>query len=375
MALLFLLNFIVQIISITSLNKNDGLMQFFLIDCDKSLAFTSTEAKGKNVKENHIDAYERVSRFVSTESLVLLDEISMIVPIICVSGIHAADMESRQRRFPMIDYWVLENGGRIFSRSRDNGNRKVLKESLEFNSFRSTDINADFGILNEFANRLRSEGFELDSERYKTLFRVKTVASVGSSTSEVQTRTVSEAGLNKIMDQHGSFLPLENDNGDVTSPPLNESHTEHLDSTQNCTDKDLLEHCPTRDVLTLESIIRQLPSQLTIRCDSNGYAIIQPKVINTIQSVEWIAQNLFINSGGSAVTWSYMYATADELDIDPTSVHNNANAASAKHFCGPVTQLYLKSNSGEVIQTIESGHAGSARLLTAVLQSLKSSLK
>jgi hypothetical protein len=61
-----------------------------------------------------------------------------------------------------------------------------------------------------------------------------------------------------------------------------------------------------------------------------------------------------------------MYATAVELDTDPTSVHNNASAAIAKHFCGPVIQLFLKSYSGEVIQTIESGHAGSARLLTAV---------
>ena len=122
---------IVQVVAAGSKAGYDALV----IDCRAALTFATA---GKQTVEIPASAPSFASvnmhpaTFVSTETLVLLDEISLYVPIVCASSMGAPEMEHYQKRFPMIDHWVLENGGRVFSRGRSAQGARAMLESTEY---------------------------------------------------------------------------------------------------------------------------------------------------------------------------------------------------------------------------------------------------
>jgi hypothetical protein len=125
------ISLIVQVVAAGSTGGYAALV----IDCRAALTFATA---GKHTVE--ISASTSVSfsakahpaAFVSTEALVLLDDISLHVPVVCASGMGVSEMEHYQKRFPMIDHWVLENGGRVFSRGRSAQGERMMLESTEY---------------------------------------------------------------------------------------------------------------------------------------------------------------------------------------------------------------------------------------------------
>jgi len=118
-----------------------GASAALIIDCKAALTFATSGPQTVEILTSSVtnsgsnaDGHTIAASFVSSEALVLLDEISMQVPVVCASSsMSAADLGHYQKRFPMIDHWVLESGGRVFSRGgRGAGGGRVMEENMDF---------------------------------------------------------------------------------------------------------------------------------------------------------------------------------------------------------------------------------------------------
>lgn len=107
---------------------------------------------------------------LSSGTVGKLDEISKEgVQIICATGMRASTMLQREVFFPSISYWACENGGRIFYRENYGEPPKEITEYTEL--FKSNiELKND---LAAFAETLRNEGLQVDSNGYHTMIRVK----------------------------------------------------------------------------------------------------------------------------------------------------------------------------------------------------------
>jgi len=155
-------------------------------DMDKTLAFydNDTQQEGRTVVALPASSGTGKVGYVGVKTLDLLAEIESVLPqrLVCVSGQRAATMLQRQAFFPMIKYWLCENGGRLFV--RDNDDPTLLREDASFAErlfHAAHSAPASFSdacrALEDFGRELeKKRGAVVDTKGYATMLRVKLAA-------------------------------------------------------------------------------------------------------------------------------------------------------------------------------------------------------
>ena len=147
-------------------------MLFFAHDCDKTVVYydlLEEETSGMKLRALPASATGKVG-FVAEETLKELSRIAEEVPVICVSGARASTMMTRQSMFPMVSYWICENGGRVFKTSEDG---KEMVEDVEYVAYVQKMVTkGQWEALNSFAEDLEQEGWKVDRNGYETMIRV-----------------------------------------------------------------------------------------------------------------------------------------------------------------------------------------------------------
>lgn len=153
-----------------------GLM-YFVTDCDKTLVHYDDPIDTKY--HSDIDSLialpassgSRKVGFVSKKTLNLVHEISQYTEIICVSGMRYSTMIQRQSLFPNIKYWIVENGGQIYQRNKNDPT--VLEEVNEWQDYLLSNKGVSHVyVLNQLANRLLENGWLVDQRGYRFMIRV-----------------------------------------------------------------------------------------------------------------------------------------------------------------------------------------------------------
>lgn len=95
---------------------------YLVTDCDKTLVHYDNPAtdEGEPSMLFQLPASSGSGRigYVSSRTLDILDEISLHSPIICASGMRVSTMMQRQPFLSSVNYWICENGGRVFEKNR-----------------------------------------------------------------------------------------------------------------------------------------------------------------------------------------------------------------------------------------------------------------
>ena len=151
---------------------------FFASDCDKTLVFYDTDLQDSNVISLPPSSGSGKIAYVSKLTLALLEDVSnQCDGMICVSGMRSETMLQRYRVFPHIQFWITENGGRMFKRSSTSSTD--LEEYAPYTDYVNSLLFEDGGesssglvALNELATSLRNE-WQVDTYDYKTMIRIK----------------------------------------------------------------------------------------------------------------------------------------------------------------------------------------------------------
>ena len=162
-------------------------MLFFAHDCDKTVVYYENENDGDptiGIITLPASATGKVG-YVHESTLSELGLISASgTPIICVSGARATTMASRQPFFPMIKYWICENGGRIFKTSQT---KDCMEEIHAYTNYvNGITSEESWEALDSFAETLESAGWKVDRKGYNTMFRVSAGAIQGRNVSSLE---------------------------------------------------------------------------------------------------------------------------------------------------------------------------------------------
>jgi hydroxymethylpyrimidine pyrophosphatase-like HAD family hydrolase len=152
----------------------------FVMDCDNTIVhYTSASIDVDESDGNELIALPASASgmrgFLHPTNSMLIQEISRSVDVICCSGMRMSTMLSRYQYFPMIKYWICENGGRIFHWKRESeGLIEVdygLVEDADWLEYsrRPEDLEA----LDRFAEELRSRDCLVDRQGYASMIRIK----------------------------------------------------------------------------------------------------------------------------------------------------------------------------------------------------------
>ena len=152
-----------------------AVMLFFAHDCDKTVVYYD-EADQATASGSPMSMALPASATgkVGYVHKSTLDELANIAEdgteIICVSGARGATMATRQPYFPMISWWICENGGRIFKASPSGESMEELETYKDHvNSMTSPE---HWRALELFASNLQKEGWKVDRESYVTMIRI-----------------------------------------------------------------------------------------------------------------------------------------------------------------------------------------------------------
>jgi hydroxymethylpyrimidine pyrophosphatase-like HAD family hydrolase len=149
---------------------------YFVTDCDKTLVhYDVTDEEIRDIPLTLFPASAKSKRVgaVSLLTSTLLQEISSLSEgVICASGMRSSTMLQRQTYFPFINYWICENGGRIYRRKDE----KTVVEVPEWHEYLETHHNLlkSMQSLASFATRLRAESNQwiIDTTDYVTMVRI-----------------------------------------------------------------------------------------------------------------------------------------------------------------------------------------------------------
>lgn len=160
-------------------------MLFFAHDCDKTVVYYDDPSEAPEMKLRALPASATGKvGFVAEETLEELSRIAEEVPVICVSGARASTMKTRQSMFPMVSYWICENGGRVFKTS-ENG--KEMIEDEDYVAYvRQLTTNEQWSALDSFARDLEQEGWKVDRNGYETMMRVSRGADMDEDSTKVE---------------------------------------------------------------------------------------------------------------------------------------------------------------------------------------------
>ena len=308
----------------------------FVVDVAAFYEVSSSGAQGTvdlSVKE--------ASPSISIESLVLLDEISLRATIVCASISNVASMQSEQKSFPMVNWWILEQGGKIFSRQLDSKGNHVVAEDLSYLAHTKKVVyQKDWAALSAFESELRAEGaFHIDSMGYDSMFIVRDGSQASSSGC---------ADVEENHDERGSSISSIHENDGASDRA----------ATPNS--------CRRGDGLTLKSLEERIPSLLTYTY-SNGALIVQVRGLGKLTGIQWLTKKL-ADDGGDL---HFLFMGAEENDIDAASKASHA-------FLGPpkgkkmlsLVQDSGSSTVGKLTTTSHHGTKGSAQLLHSALEKL-----
>ena len=144
-------------------------VMLFAHDCDKTVVYYDESPESTKLVALPASATGKVG-YVAEATLEELSKISKIIPIVCVSGARTATMKTRQPFFPMVKYWICENGGRLFETSVDGSG---MVEDEEYTAYINGMVSAqEWQALDSFAKELQQEGWKVDREGYETMMRV-----------------------------------------------------------------------------------------------------------------------------------------------------------------------------------------------------------
>jgi hydroxymethylpyrimidine pyrophosphatase-like HAD family hydrolase len=288
---------------------------------------------------------KRSTTSVSIEALVLLDEISLKSSIICASSMNVDLMQQTHRHFPMINWWILEDGGKIFSRKRDENGNNIISEDDSYKTHMNKAIHKNaYAELLKFQNELISEGYTIESEGYDSMFRV-----LPAMPSAKQVENI-EIATSVLHDQCKDQECNHKDNIDMHS-----------------SDEDTAEASSTVSVATeelLRAIEARTPSQLTTTY-SKGSLIVQFRGIGKQMSIEWLTKKL-ANEHGNTPEYIFMGDDENDLKVAEKAVHTFIlSHASTK------MQAWFDSNkSDKVTKASGDGFVGNSHLLQSVLEFL-----
>ena len=150
-----------------------AMMLFFAHDCDKTVVYYDDTASASASPMSMALPSSATGKVGYVHELTLhgLESINEDgTPIICVSGGRAATMATRQPYFPMISWWVCENGGRIFKTSESKDSMEELETYKDYVNGMTSP--GQWSALDSFANELKKEGWKVDREGYVTMIRV-----------------------------------------------------------------------------------------------------------------------------------------------------------------------------------------------------------
>lgn len=152
---------------------------FFATDMDKTLVHYTNSTIDTTVVALPASSTGKIG-YVALETLTRLNNIAELLPhrLMCVSGQRPSTMLQRQATFPMITYWICENGGRLFTRAVENPSLliedRTFAERLFANSSASgITFNQALDDLRSLNKKLLSLGFAVDSSGYERMIRVK----------------------------------------------------------------------------------------------------------------------------------------------------------------------------------------------------------
>ena len=153
---------------------------YLVTDCDKTLVHYEQYDRSESslIAMPPSSGSKRIG-WLSKTSLNLLQKLSELTTIICVSGMRYSTMIQRQPYFPFIKYWICDNGGQIFEASEDG----KLHEITEWDDYNIANGRATkLAVLDSYAANLIDLGWTVDREGYDTMIRVKPPDSMDDTT-------------------------------------------------------------------------------------------------------------------------------------------------------------------------------------------------
>ena len=93
----------------------------FVTDMDGTLVHynETVEARVADIVKLPVSSSGKMG-LVSRTTLNLLDDVAAAgAVVVCASGMRVATMRTRQPHFPAVQFWICENGGRIFERTAE----------------------------------------------------------------------------------------------------------------------------------------------------------------------------------------------------------------------------------------------------------------
>ena len=153
---------------------------YLVTDCDKTLVhYEKYDRSDASLIAMPPSSGSKRIGWISNISLNLLQKLSELTTIICVSGMRYSTMIQRQPYFPFIKYWICDNGGQIFEVSEDG----KLHEIMEWDVYNIANGKAaKLTVLDSFSANLTDLGWTVDREGYDTMIRVKPPASMDDTT-------------------------------------------------------------------------------------------------------------------------------------------------------------------------------------------------
>ena len=153
---------------------------YLVTDCDKTLVhYEQYDRSDSSLTAMPPSSGSKRVGWISNKSLNLLQKLSELTTIICVSGMRYSTMIQRQPYFPFIKYWICDNGGQIFEVSEDGKLHKIM----EWDDYSIANGKAaKLTVLDSYAANLLDLGWTVDREGYDTMIRVKPPASMDETT-------------------------------------------------------------------------------------------------------------------------------------------------------------------------------------------------
>lgn len=296
-------------------------LMYFVTDCDKTLVHYDAYEGDQPIETNEkLVALPPSSgsmkvAYVSKTTLHLLDQVSKHTDIICVSGMRYSTMMQRQYLFPHIKYWIVENGGQIYQRSKNDPT--LLEEIVEWQGH----LNMNGGsksveVLESVTTRLATGGWQVDRRGYRYMIRVNVK---GKSTEEVQT---------------GILAHLD---------------TKHLAYTFNLGHLDIhIVGCGKY------SSVRWLLSYLSIPADTPTTSTVVPEVEDLVPEVDKESTEKYINRHSG----KYVFMGDDTNDIE---IASHATLACIVTPCSDEMQSWLDSlETEQTTSAVATGRSSAA---------------
>ena len=336
---------LVCVVCLSYLAMSVSCQKFLIVDVAAFYGVGNTDAKGSGSLIT-----KKPSSSLSMESLVLLDEISLRATVLCASISNVLSMQSQQKSFPMVDWWILEQGGRIFSRQLDSSGNHIVAEDLSYLAHTKAIVyDKDWAALSAFEGELRAEGgaFEVDSTGYDSMFivRERWIGLEIPRMSHCADANVDDKSLSSI------------DNGGDS-----DGNNENRSEAPICTSTAGVD----AHTLTLKALEGRIPPSLTYTYNNNAL-IIQVRGLGKLAGIEWLTKKL-ANDGGYP---AFLYMGDDDNDVDAASKASHAYLSPPK---GKKMLSFVQNNGsnshGKLTTTEQAGPEGSAQLLHRVLEGL-----